>query len=51
MGRGLAAQRYPIIFLGCYLSRRLEDHRGSLPSSAYRVVLLRLSPMRSATKG
>jgi hypothetical protein len=23
MGRGLAAQRYPIIFLGCYLTLRL----------------------------
>ena len=53
MGRGLAAHLYPIIFLGCYLAlrRRWEDHLQSLTCSAYRVPLLRLPPMRSATKG
>ena len=50
--RGPAAQRYPIIFLGCYLAlRQGGDHWPSLPSSACRVPLLRLPPMRSATKG
>jgi hypothetical protein len=51
MGRGLVAHRYPIIFLGCYFARRQVGSRVILPFSAYGVPLLRLSPMRSATKG
>jgi hypothetical protein len=51
VGRGLIAHRYPIIFLGCYFARRQVGSRVILPSSAYRVPLLRLPPMRSATKG
>jgi hypothetical protein len=51
MGRGLAAHRYPTIFLGCYLARRQVGSRVIRPSSAYRVPLLRLPAMRSATKG
>ena len=40
MGRGLAAHRYPIIFLGCYLARRQVGSRVSLPglSSGWVVV-------------
>jgi hypothetical protein len=51
MGRGLADPRYPGIFLGFASLSVREDHPQSLPSSAYRVPLLRLPPMRSATKG
>jgi hypothetical protein len=38
VGRGLAAHRYPIIFLGCYLALRQGGSRVILPSSAYRWV-------------
>ena len=51
MGRGLVAHHYPIIFLGYYLTLRQGGPPGIPTFVRYRVPLLRLSPMRSATKG
>ena len=51
MGRGLAAPVTRSSSSAVTSPSVWEDHLQSLPSSAYRVPLLRLPPMRSTTKG